>query len=97
MRWSKSFNFVIVIILSIIYTVVTLLNIMGPLHMNATGAITKPGLLSIYSIIFWLFSLLMTWLVYFLLRNKSEALFFILIILGIVLIIAENFLWAWMG
>lgn len=95
--WKEFTNTIIVIILSVVYTVVTILNIIGPLHINKTGAINQPGILVLYSILFWVFSLLITWFVYFSLRKKPEASFFILIALGIVLVITENFLWGWTG
>ena len=97
MKWKRKSNFIIVLILSIAYTITTILNIIGPLHINNTGSINKLGALSIYSIIYWIIALLFTWVVYFSLRKKPEFLFFTLIILGITIIIAENFMWGWMG
>jgi hypothetical protein len=97
MRWKRKSNIIIAYILTIIYTIVTLLNLIGPLHMNGVGTINKEGALAEYSILYWVVSLLITWGIYFSLRKKPEALFFILIVLGIALIIAENFLWAIIG
>ncbi|RDI44536.1 hypothetical protein [Aquicella lusitana] len=97
MRWRKTSNLIIAIILSIAYTIVSFLNIIGPLHMDATGTMNEPGPLSVYTIIYWLVSLAVTWGIYFYWRKKPELLFFTLLILGIVIIVAEIFLWGWMG
>lgn len=97
MRWKRISNLILVVILSIAYTIVTLLNIIGPLHMNETGQMNELGMLAFLSILYWIFSLIITWGVYFYLKKKAEILFFTLIILGIGIIIIENFLWAWMG
>ena len=97
MRWKKISNIITAYILSIAYTIVTLLNIIGPMHMNDQGTINYAGHLTFYSIIYWIISLAITWGIYFLLRKKPEILFFTLIILGMLIIIAENFLWASMG
>jgi len=97
MKWKKKSNIIIVIILTIIYTIVTLLNIIGPLHINTVGSFNTLGNLAVYSIIYWIASLIITWGIYFTLRKKPEILFFTLIIIGIALIIIENFLWAGYG
>lgn len=97
MKWKRNANFIIVCILSLAYTIVTLLDIIGPLHMNATGAMNQPGILSIYSIIYYVITLLITWLLYFWLKNKPELLFFVLLVVGIAVIYFEVFLWGWMG
>ena len=97
MRWKKVSDLIVAIILSIAYTIATLLNVIGPLHMNDTGGMNALGALAVYSIIYWLIALIITWGLYFYLKKKTEALFFILIIVGIALIILENFLWGWMG
>lgn len=97
MRWKKKSNFIIACVLSLAYTIVTLLNIIGPLHINRLGTINTLGPLSAYSVIYWFLSLVITWGVYFYLRKKPETLFFTLIIMGIIIIIVENFLWGWMG
>jgi hypothetical protein len=97
MRWKRASNFIIAVILSIAFTIVTLLNIIGPLHINDVGAINKLGILSVYSIIYCIISLTLTWSIYFYFKNKPKFLFFILIILGIVIIIAENFMWGYVG
>jgi hypothetical protein len=98
MRWKKArSNIIVTIILSIAYVIVTLLNIIGPLHMDSTGGINPLGALSLVSLLYLGFALAFTWLLYFSLRQKAELLFFLLIISGIVLIVFENFLWGWMG
>jgi hypothetical protein len=97
MRWKRISNFITVIILSGALVVTTLLNMIGPLHMNATGGMAQPDNLTIYSFLYLLGALALLWITYFILRHKPEILFFTLIISGIFLIIGENFLWAWMG
>lgn len=98
MKWrKKASNIIIASILSIAYIVVTLLNIIGPLHINQTGNINPLGALSYYSVVYLIFSLALTWGLYYSLRKKPELLFFILIIVGIALIIFANFLWGWIG
>lgn len=97
MRWKKVSNLITAIILSLAFAIVTLLNIIGPLHMNAQGSMNTLGMLSVYSFIYFIISLIILWSIYFYLKHKPEFLFFTLIILGIIIIIVENFLWAWMG
>src|SRR5438046_78243 len=97
MKWKKITNLITLLVLSIAYTIVTLLNIIGPLHANSTGNINNLSAITLYSIIYWVFALFLSWMVYFKMRNKPEALFFTLIILGICLIIAEVFMWGWIG
>lgn len=97
MRWKKVSNFILVIILTIAITITTLLNVIGPLHTNELGAINQLGAISLYSIIYFVFSISLLWGLYFYLKNKTELLFFILIVVGVLLIIAENFLWALMS
>ncbi|OGT36462.1 MAG: hypothetical protein A3F11_11780 [Gammaproteobacteria bacterium RIFCSPHIGHO2_12_FULL_37_14] len=97
MRWQKRSNLIIVIILSFAFTIATLLNIIGPLHTDATGKINTSIALSIYSFIYFIVSLSIIWGLYFYLKNKPKLLFYLLIILGIIIIIIENFLWGWMG
>lgn len=97
MKWKKTSNFIIVILLTILLTTTTLLNIVGPLHMNATGTMNTLGILSIYSILYYLCSLVLLWAIYFYLRHKPEALFFTLITLGIIMILGENYLWGKIG
>ena len=97
MKWKGTSNLIIAIILTLAYCMVTFLNIIGPLHTNDMGTINKLGPLAVYSIIYFIIALMVTWGIYFLLRKKHEILFFVLIIVGIIFIIAENFLWGWMG
>lgn len=97
MRWKKTSNFIIAILFTIAFTITTLLNIIGPLHMNATGSMNTLGFLSLYSFIYYLCSLLLLWAVYFYLRHKPEWLFFVLVSMGIIIIVAENYLWGSMG
>lgn len=97
MRWKSKPNFLIALILSLAYCIVTLLNVIGPLHINAQGNINKMGALSVFSLIYLLVALLITWGSYVLLHKKHEALFFTLIIVGVFLILFELFLWGWMG
>ena len=70
MRWKSVTNLITLIILSIAYTIVTLLNIIGPLHTNETGNINPLSAITLYSIIYWVFALLVSWGVYFTLRKK---------------------------
>ena len=98
MIWKKRrSNLIVVSILSIIFTVVSFLLCIGPLHMNSTGAINQTGILTVYSIFYWLVSLAICWSLYFYLRHKPEILFFSLVFVGIALIIMEVFLWGWIG
>ncbi|EKD70658.1 MAG: hypothetical protein ACD_46C00456G0004 [uncultured bacterium] len=97
MHWKKFSNFIIAIILTIAFTITTLLNVIGPLHIDATGKIYEPGPILIYSIIYYIVSLFILWGTYFYFKKKHELLFFTLIILGIVIIIGENFIWAKLG
>lgn len=97
MRWKKTSNLIITIILTVAFAITTLLNIIGPLHINATGSFNSPGPLSIYSLIYFIFSFAILWGLYFSLRTKPELLFFLLIVYGISVIILENFLWAVTG
>lgn len=98
MRWKKASDTIVAVILSIAYTIVTLMNIIGPLHITDTGGVMNPlGSVAVYSIIFWVFALIITWGVYFYLRKKPGLIYFILIAIGIVLIILEVFLWGWLG
>lgn len=97
MRWKKISNFILTIIFSIAFMITTLLNMLGPLHVNATGMINQSGSLLKYSLIYFIFSIIIIWGLYFFLRKRTELLFFVLIIVGITIIIAENFIWALMG
>jgi len=94
MVWKKKLsNIIVAALLSVAYTIVTLMNVIGPLHSNMSGEINQISSLAAYSVIYWLFSLAITWTLYFKFRSKPEFLFFTLIILGIALIIIEVFIW----
>lgn len=98
MIWKrKNSNLIVAAILSLAYTIVTLLNIIGPLHVNATGQVNQIGWLAGVSILYWVAALVITWGTYFILRKKPEILFFTLIVMGIVIIVFENYLWGLMG
>lgn len=93
MRWKKNSNFIIVVILSIAYTYVAFLNIMGPLHppiISIKGPEDHPG----FALIYWIIALAVTWSIYYFLR-KRPGLFatLVLIIVGIAFIFAGIFLW----
>lgn len=96
-RWKKLSNLIIALILTITFAITTFLNLIGPIHMNASGSFNGPGSLSIYSLIYFIFSFALLWGLYFSLRSKPELLFFLLIIFGIVVIVVDNFLWATVG
>jgi len=97
MKWKKNSNLIIILILSVVYTIVTLLDILGPLHANITGNINQVSAITYYSILYWAFAIIITWIVYFSLKKYPEILFFTLLILGMFLVIIEIFLWGWMG
>jgi len=98
MLWKRrESNLIVVSLLSIAYTVVTLLIIIGPLHMNSTGGINHMGKLAICGVVYWIMSLLVSWGLYFAFRKDPEPLFFTLLALGIALIVAEVYLWGIMG
>lgn len=98
MKWKPATaNFQIVVILTICYTVVTMLNIIGPLHTDAAGEINQSWGLAILSILYWSIATFMTWAAYFFLQERPKVLFFTLMILGITVIVTQNFLWAWWG
>jgi hypothetical protein len=98
MIWKiKHSNFIIAIILTIVYTVTTLLNIIGPLHMNATGGMNEPGKLAAASVLYFFIAVTFTWVVYFLLRDKPKVLFFTLVISALCIIIFDNYLWSVWG
>jgi hypothetical protein len=96
MQWKN--DYIIATVFTIAFTIVTLMNIIGPLHMNAAGRINQEGPLLIYSIIYYVFALVVTWGLYLSLRkSRTELLYFLLIIFGIAMIIVEVFIWGWMG
>jgi hypothetical protein len=97
MRWKSQPNFAVALILSFIYIVMTLLDIIGPMHINAQGGTNPPGAFAAQSIIFLMMSLVITWETYALLRDKPKAAFFTLIILGIIFILIDLFFWGWLG
>lgn len=91
MRWKHVTNKIFVVILSLVYTIILLLNIIAPLHANAQGNINPLGMHTVYSIGAWALSLLITWCVYFFLNKKPEILFFVLVIFAVAAIILQNF------
>lgn len=94
MRWKKNnSNLIVVSLLSFAYFLLTLLMIIGPLHMNSTGNINQPGATALYSLLFLVFALMFSWFVYTALRNYPRLSFFTLIISGIAIIFAATFLW----
>lgn len=93
----KHSNLIVAAILSICYTIVTLLNIIGPLHVNETGEMNQLGWLSVYSLLYYIFGLIVTWMAYFYFRDKPKPLFIFLIIFGIGFILFQNYLWGWWG
>ena len=97
MRWKSKPNFAIALILSFIFIVMTLLDIIGPMHMNAQGGINPAGAFAVQSIIFLVMALVITWETYIILRDKPKASFFTLIIFGIAFILADIFLWGWLA
>lgn len=95
MKWKKQkSNLIVVSLLSIAYTIVTLMMIIAPLHMNSMGGVNQVSGHSLYAIVFWVFALVVSWYLYAALRHKPELLFFVLMMLGVVLIIAEIFLFS---
>ncbi len=93
MRWKKQkSNLIVVSLLSIAYTIVTIMMLIAPMHMNSMGNINQVSGHALYAIMFWVLALVLSWYLYAVLRSKPELLFFVLMILGIVLIIAEIFM-----
>jgi len=97
MKWKSKPNLLIALIFSFAYIIVTVLDVIGPLHINAQGDINRIGELSLFSFIYLLVAWVITWLLYFILHKKHEVLFFTLMIVGILLIILEPFLWGLLG
>ena len=98
MKWKiKESNFIVACLFSFAYTIVTLLVIIGPLHMNSTGNINSLDYLSLNIVFYWLGALVLNWSLYLWLRKKPEILFFTLILLGMAVIVLEVFIWAWVG
>lgn len=93
MKWHKKPNVIVALIVSLAYTIVTLMNVIGPLHMNGSGGNYQLSQETTYSLVYWVIALIVTWGLFFILRNKPKLQFFTLIVLGIVIIIAEVFLW----
>ena len=96
-KWKAKPNLAVTLILTLVFVIATLLNILGPLHTDASGQISPPTDLSIYSLLYLIVSLLIIWGLYFSLYKKPKLLFYILITVGMLIIILENFLWAWIG
>lgn len=91
MRWKKASNLIIAIILSLAFTIVIVLNSIDSMHIYKLRAV------SVYGCIYWILSLIILWGLYVYLRRNQELLFFVIIIVGIVLIILETILWGWVG
>ena len=97
MKWKSFSNFIIVIILSLAYVMMALLNVVGPLHMNATGGMNHPGVLPENALCYLIVALVVTWSVYLFLRKKPETLFFVSLIIGIIFFLFGAFLWHFLG
>ncbi len=98
MVWKKNkSNLIVAIVLSMVFTIETLLLVIGPLHINSTGGIYPVSYETLSAVIFWVFALLLTWSFYFTFKKYPEFLFFLLIVYGIAVIIAEMFMWAHYG
>lgn len=98
MIWKKKLsNVIVAILLSIAYTIVTLMNIIGPLHANMSGNMNQLGPLALYSLIYWFVALVLTWGLYFNLKNRPELLYFILVVFGMLIIVVEVFVWGIYG
>lgn len=98
MRWkTKNSNVIVASLLSIIYTIVTLLVLIGPLHINSAGNINQLSALALYVIIYWFCAIMFTWFLFAAFRKKPEFLFFALMISSIVIIIIGIFLWGLVG
>ena len=93
MRWKKFSNFIIVIILSLAYVFITFMNVIGPLHMNAKGGMNGPGILPGYGMGYLIVSLVVTWTCYLYFQKKTETVFFLTLIVGIIFLIIGAFLW----
>ena len=94
MRWKKKANFILAVIFSFIYSGVTFLSMIGPLHINSIGGMNQINQHSVvYNIMYWMIALVLTWHLYFTFKNRPRLLFFTLIIVGISLIIGEDFVW----
>lgn len=98
MVWKKrNSNLIVAVVLSVIITMETLLLVIGPLHINSTGGMFTVSYETLSAFIFWVFALLLTWSFYFTFRKHPEFLFFLLIVYGIAVIIAEIFMWGHFG
>jgi hypothetical protein len=97
MKWKRLSNEIVAFILSLAFVIVTILNMIGPLHINQTGAINAPGYLALYSFVYLLVSLIVIWGCYFGLKHHAKLLFFVLMILGVIFIFGEVFLWGLTG
>ncbi len=98
MRWKKVSNFEVAVFFSIAYTLIAFLDAIGPMHMNASGAMSSPGYMIGFAFGYWLIALAITWLLYYCYSHKSTLPSFIIaLIVGIILILAGIFLWAIVG
>lgn len=94
MRWRKVSSFVIAVFSSIAYAIVTFFFLLGttPTPINVPKQYSHNLL---FSFIYLLVALMITWWLYFQHRNKATAFsFYLSIILPIVLILIGLFLWA---
>lgn len=93
MKWKKHHsNLLIVSLLTVAYTAITLMMVIGPLHVNSAGDISKMGASSLYALVYWIFAVCVSWLLFVVLRNRARLSFFVLLIVGIILILGELFM-----
>lgn len=98
MIWKKRHsNLIVAIIFSIFFTITTLLLVIGPLHINAVGGMFSVSYETLSAVIFWALSVVLTWSFYFTFRSYPAFLFFLLMLYGIAIIIAEVFMWGHFG
>lgn len=93
MRWNKMLTLIITVILSLAYAIVSLLNLIGPLHpriASIKGPLIHPLLCLAYLVI----CLIISWSIYFYYRKKpSRFSFFLTVLVGIAFIFSGVFLW----
>lgn len=91
--WNKTTHFIVTSILSLFYLLVAILNLIQATHthlITIKGPIFHPFI----SLVYLLFSLLISWGLYFYFRTQaSKFSFLLMIIVGIVLIFSGLFLW----
>ncbi|HTM64254.1 MAG TPA: hypothetical protein VL360_07110 [Gammaproteobacteria bacterium] len=93
MKWKKQHsNLLIVSLLTLAYTAITLMMLIGPLHVNSVGEISRMGALSLYSLVYWIFAIWISWTLFTVLRKRPALSFFVLLIVGMILILGELFL-----